>query len=326
MIQWKAITSVDQGSISAKSLHSGVFYNNEIYIFGGTMETENCFTKFNLEKKTWINLKTEMTPKLGHSCVVYKDILVFYGGWDRPNLSNELYYFDPNSNLTTEVFHKVSTNFPTKMCYHSCNIYNSSMIIFGGCFFAQNHNFTRGNKILQFSFETTTMNMLTAKGDIPKERSGNVSLIYNDCLFIHGGYGINSERYNDVFMFDLINQTWKEIKTTGYIPMKKSGSSCVYFDKKMILFGGGDDYSTSDELYEFDLITHKITIIGSISFEPSRRKFASLMIDKDNVYLFGGEDSSHFNDLSTFQLPSRIQKVIFESIQQFNDVDFIFYK
>jgi N-acetylneuraminic acid mutarotase len=281
--------------------------------------------KFNLEKKIWIKLKTEMTPKLGHSCIVYKDILVFYGGWNRPNMSDDLFYFDPNSNLTTEVMIFCSGSFPTKMCYHSCNLYNQSMIIFGGCFAGQNFNFIRGNKILQFSLETKSMNLLTVKGDIPRERSGNVSVIYDDYLYIHGGYGNNSERFNDVFQFDLVNQTWKEIKTSGYIPMKKSGSSCVFYEKKMISFGGGDDFKSSNELYELDLITHKFSVIESISFEPKRRKFASLMIDKHDIYLFGGEVDFHgSNELYTFQIQSRIQKLIFESIQRFNDVEFVF--
>eukprot|EP01080_Neovahlkampfia_damariscottae_P009811 gene9811-2136_t len=321
MITWKKIEQ--KNGIDAKSLHSSVIYEDQIFIFGGEtndFQPDNTLYIFNLKTKNWNLFEIPLSSMIGHSCVLYKKKLYFYGGWLQPRMYDDICCFDLSTKKLSQVSYVKEMGVESKLCYHSSNIYGDCMIVFGGCS-KQNYGFTRSNELLEFSFDNSTLKKIPTKGEIPKETSGVGSVIYKDQLFIHGGYGIHGVRYNSVHKFDLKNFSWKKIEATGYIPIPKSGISSVYYDKKMICFGGGDDNQVSNELYEFDLETYRFKEILSTKNKPSERKFNSLSIQGDDVFLFGGTDgSSKFNCMWMFSFPSKFQRSIIKSLQKFNDI------
>lgn len=89
------------GAPQARSAHSAVVYQNEMYIFGGWNghESLNDFHSLNLDTMQWRQIQSEGSPskRRMHSAVVYKDKMYIFGGYDesRPAHSyNELCCFD----------------------------------------------------------------------------------------------------------------------------------------------------------------------------------------------------------------------------------------
>lgn len=59
-------------------------------------------------------------------------------------------------------------------------------------------------------------------------------------MIVFGGKDDENEKLNDVWILDILTQTWKQvIYAEGALkPTARSGHSAVLFDDKMVVFGG----------------------------------------------------------------------------------------
>ncbi len=58
-------------------------------------------------------------------------------------------------------------------------------------------------------------------------------------MYIFAGKNEASEKLNDLWVFNIADQFWKEIKTEqGDIPLPRSGHSSDVYDGNLVIFGG----------------------------------------------------------------------------------------
>ena len=82
---------------------------------------------------------------------------------------------------------------------HTAVIYEGSMVIFGG--FSTNGE--RSNDIYRYYFKDNKWEKVSALGlDAPEPRAGHSSLIFGDSMVIFGGRDVESNKLNDIWVFN----------------------------------------------------------------------------------------------------------------------------
>eukprot|EP01080_Neovahlkampfia_damariscottae_P007374 gene7374-11696_t len=324
---WKRIQT-DEDEVRKLSLHSSVIYKSKLYIFGGYFDrlnqTFDDFFEFDLFTKTWKKIESNQpTDRMGHCSIVWNDELYMFGGW-HPNFSKsfltDIQKYNFKKNKWSEVKYKTKLE-NINRCYHSGNLYNNSFYIFGGW-----NGFKRLNELLLYTLETNNLKLVSiATGDVPCGRSGHSSTIFDDYLFIFGGFNQNSDRMNDLFMYDIMKKHWKKInfENNSLIPKCSSGHKLIFHKDKLFLFGGsygGDNqYFRSHEmnylndLWNFDLITFKWSKMIDENNLVCGRSFFSLDIFQNSLILFGGScKEGNLNDVFNYILNFDFGEIIFK--------------
>ncbi|XP_074043110.1 LOW QUALITY PROTEIN: F-box only protein 42 [Sinocyclocheilus anshuiensis] len=117
-IQWESRTYPYPGTpITQRFSHSACYYdsNQSMYVFGGCTQS-SCNAAFNdlwrldLNSKEWIRPLASgsyPSPKAGATLVMYRDLLVLFGGWTRPSpyplhqperFFDEIHTYSPSKN------------------------------------------------------------------------------------------------------------------------------------------------------------------------------------------------------------------------------------
>jgi N-acetylneuraminic acid mutarotase len=121
----------------------------------------------------------------------------------------------------------------------------------------------RLNDIFSFNLITKDIEVYKNTGSNPSPRSAHSTLVYNDCLYVYGGYSSSGERLNDIFAFNFKTNKWKEIKTFGNHPKKTSGHKiCLYNNTLYTFFGsfGGLSDKFDSLKYEYSYNFNRINL------------------------------------------------------------------
>ena len=109
------------------------------------------------------------------------------------------------------------------------------MIIFGG--FEQG---TRSNQTSVYNFTTNQWeNIEIGPGQsVPCARSGHSASISNGNMYVFGGKNEDSEKLNDLWVYNIADKKWAEIEPEGEFPFERSGHSSDVYDDYLVIFGG----------------------------------------------------------------------------------------
>jgi N-acetylneuraminic acid mutarotase len=92
---------------------------------------------------------------------------------------------------------------------------------------------------------------IECKGELPSERHRHASILHDGKMFTFGG--INSKTIcNDLFVLDLENYTWKEIKLKNALP-KKYGHQMKLNGDLLCISGGFPINHDENFIYQLDL-------------------------------------------------------------------------
>ena len=129
--------------------------------------------------------------------------------------------------------------------------------------------------------------------------------------------GISFATYcNDLVEYDLVKNSWKEIKCTGNAPPSRTRhASCVVRDL-MVMFGGRRCHLEKNrrvymnDLWFLSLENYHWEQIKSYGDIPSQRCAHSRVARGDNVLVFGGycELGNHMNDLYELNCFTKVWK------------------
>ncbi|KAJ1607488.1 kelch repeat-containing protein [Cryptosporidium canis] len=133
----------------------------------------------------------------------------------------------------------------------------------------------------------------------PKPRCSHQAVVFNECLYIHGGeYSTESQFYHfrDLWRLNLRNYTWQEIKTTGLSPTPRSGHRMVVWRHFFVVFGGFHDTIREtryfNDIHIFDTKTLHWVRIDSSKYEycPSPRSGVQMVLcpNSDRIFIYGG--------------------------------------
>jgi len=137
----------------------------------------------------------------------------------------------------------------------------------------------------------------------PGERSGASSVIYQDALYVFGGYG-GSGRLDDIFRFDFPSRCWTRLEVQGTVPAGRENNGAVVHGNKMYLFGGYSGFTWLNDFHSFNFDTGTWSAVQSThkgNSVPSTRFGYVSAVHGDFMYVFGGYDGSAWlNDMFDF--------------------------
>jgi leucine-zipper-like transcriptional regulator 1 len=217
--KWRNIPSNDCEP-SPRHSHSAVVYGSSMYIFAGYDGGYcNDLHQFNFQTKNWNQVVTQGTaPKGRYRCstVVYKDHMIIHGGHDGTSHLEDAHIY----NFTTSVWSSLDMYgpMPHPRDSHCAIIFEHSMIIFGGSNGSPLDDFHELNlishtwrPIVSNHVQNDSKPFLTGSSpnspnrrrdvrflpDEPIRRFCHTGVVYDDTLFLFGGYdGVS--RLNDL--------------------------------------------------------------------------------------------------------------------------------
>ncbi|XP_064156778.1 F-box only protein 42-like [Anguilla rostrata] len=227
-IQWESRTYPYPGTpITQRFSHSACYYdsNQSMYVFGGCTQS-SCNAAFNdlwrldLNSKEWIRPLASgsyPSPKAGATLVVYRDLLVLFGGWTRPSpyplhqperFFDEIHTYSPSKNWWNCV---VTTHGPPPMAGHSSSVIGSKMIVFGGSLGARQMS----NEVWILDLEHWTWSKPPITGTAPHPRGGQSQVVLDDkTLLILGGCGGPNALLKDAWLLHMgvAPWTWQQLR------------------------------------------------------------------------------------------------------------------
>ncbi|KAJ8395147.1 hypothetical protein AAFF_G00036030 [Aldrovandia affinis] len=227
-IQWESRTYPYPGTpITQRFSHSACYYdsNQSMYVFGGCTQS-SCNAAFNdlwrldLNSKEWIRPLASgsyPSPKAGATMVVYRDLLVLFGGWTRPSpyplhqperFFDEIHTYSPSKNWWNCV---VTTHGPPPMAGHSSSVIGSRMIVFGGSLGARQMS----NEVWVLDLEQWCWSKPPITGICPHPRGGQSQIVLDDkTLLILGGCGGPNALLKDAWLLHmgLAPWSWQQLR------------------------------------------------------------------------------------------------------------------
>uniref|UniRef100_A0AAY5EK34 F-box domain-containing protein n=2 Tax=Electrophorus electricus TaxID=8005 RepID=A0AAY5EK34_ELEEL len=221
-IQWESRTYPYPGTpITQRFSHSACYYdsNQSMYVFGGCTQS-SCNAAFNdlwrldLNSKEWIRPLASgsyPSPKAGATLVMFRDLLVLFGGWTRPSpyplhqperFFDEIHTYSPSKNWWNCI---VTTHGPPPMAGHSSSVINNTMVVFGGSLGARQMS----NEVWVLDLEQWSWSKPTITGPSPHPRGGQSQIVIDkETLLILGGCGGPNALLKDAWLLHMGSPTW----------------------------------------------------------------------------------------------------------------------
>lgn len=182
---------------------------------------------------------------------------------------------------------KIKDIYPSPRLSTSVSKFQNSLYIFGGYSHLQNLN-----DLYQLNIENYKWRLITANKS-PPSRDCHTSVVYNNHLVIYGG---GTPTYNDLYFFDLINETWsrKEISNSPYLQDHVS----FVFKDDMFVLGGIDRVNVSDKMFCLNLKEFYWKEISLPNYIKPRCKYCCVQ-EGEIVYFLAGKskDGDYVNDI-----------------------------
>ncbi|XP_066546887.1 F-box only protein 42 [Amia ocellicauda] len=221
-IQWESRTYPYPGTpITQRFSHSACYYdsNQSMYVFGGCTQS-SCNAAFNdlwrldLNSKEWIRPLASgsyPSPKAGATLVVYRDLLVLFGGWTRPSpyplhqperFFDEIHTYSPSKNWWNCI---VTTHGPPPMAGHSSSVIGGRMVVFGGSLGSRQMS----NEVWVLDLEQWSWSKPPIAGPSPHPRGGQSQIVIDEeTLLILGGCGGPNALLKDAWLLHMGPPPW----------------------------------------------------------------------------------------------------------------------
>ncbi|XP_043079550.1 F-box only protein 42 isoform X1 [Puntigrus tetrazona] len=221
-IQWESRTYPYPGTpITQRFSHSACYYdsNQSMYVFGGCTQS-SCNAAFNdlwrldLNSKEWIRPLASgsyPSPKAGATLVMFRDLLVLFGGWTRPSpyplhqperFFDEIHTYSPSKNWWNCI---VTTHGPPPMAGHSSSVIGSTMVVFGGSLGARQMS----NEVWVLDLEQWSWSKPAVSGPSPHPRGGQSQIVIDsETLLILGGCGGPNALLKDAWLLHMSASPW----------------------------------------------------------------------------------------------------------------------
>ncbi|KAG5438883.1 hypothetical protein PCANB_002213 [Pneumocystis canis] len=278
--------------------NSNVSKTGDIYVFGGLVKEKVKHDLWVIDTVTMTSYQIQAPgdcpgSRVGHAALVIGNAFIVFGGdtkTSRNNINdNSLYLLNTSSKMWTKAV--IYGQKPSGRYGHSLNILGTKIIIFGG----QMETFFFNDLI---SFDLDTLNTSNARWEqinpitnSPPARTNHIMITYQENLYLFGGTNSN-QWFNDVWVFDYKNLSWKEVVCNGCIPQPREGHSASLIDDIIYIFGGrGLDGSDLGDLIAFKITTSRWYIFQNMGPSPSPRSGHTLTSFGQKIIVLGGEGS-----------------------------------
>ncbi|VVD02143.1 unnamed protein product, partial [Leptidea sinapis] len=249
-------------------------------------------------------------PRFGHSLVADRRGLWMFGGYSLSHGPlNDIRFYDTKNNtwMPVTVEATADAKMPQGRYFHAAEIYHSrqNIYIYGGLGLQEKtgHNRTLQD-FWQFSLKDQRWSNIRNKEEQPPPLAGHTLTLqkYQDyeSLVLIGGFSLEEGFMTDMWEFDLDNDKWVKLSSSGAQPPGIISHSTVYHASSQSLYVYGGILYTyngtiiSDKLFSFHYPTKKWSELPSIPglnvFEslPRPTFLHSAVTTNDYMIVFGG--------------------------------------
>lgn len=139
---------------------------------------------------------------------------------------------------------------------------------------------------------------------VGSRRSKHTLVAWGDLLYVFGGDD-GKRMLNDMLRFDIKENSWGRVVTTGNPPAPRYHHSAVVYANSMFVFGGytGDIYSNSNLRNKNDLFEYRFNTGQWIEWQvsggtPVARSAHGAVVYKSSMWIFAGYDgNARLNDM-----------------------------
>jgi len=217
---WSVVDAALGNPPTPRHSHSGVEYDGSMYIFAGyDGNYRSDFHRYNFSQRKWSIVPVKgSVPKARYrtSAVAWKNKMLVVGGHDGAKHLNDFYQFNFESLEWSLVDTSGQVPPPSPRDWHSAVICGDSMYLFGGS------TGSARNDLYSFNFETEQWHEVrptsgsAQKANVPCPRFCHTSDMYNNSLFVFGGYD-GQQRLNDFWQFKLATEVNIDIPGSSLI-------------------------------------------------------------------------------------------------------------
>ncbi|XP_062170753.1 uncharacterized protein LOC133876483 [Alnus glutinosa] len=197
-----------------------------------------------------------------------------------------------------------SPNSPPPRSAHQTVAWKNYLYIFGGEFTSPNQErFHHYKDFWMLDLKTNQWEQLNLKG-CPSPRSGHRMVLYKHKIIVFGGFydTLREVRYyNDLYIFDLDQFKWQEIKPRpgSMWPSARSGFQFFVSQDEIFLYGGYSKEISSDknssekgivhsDMWSLDPRTWEWSKVKKSGMPPGPRAGFAMCVHKRRALLFGG--------------------------------------
>ncbi|CAD6927358.1 unnamed protein product, partial [Tilletia controversa] len=312
------------------AVNSTASASGEVYLFGGLVRelVKNDLYTLRLDSASANNSSAAVSaelvqttgeippPRVGHATVLVSNVLILWGGdtkvnaedtqdaglyllnlntreWTRVKAGTELTASSSSSTTASLAIPTSPGGTPSGPCGrygHSVSIIASRLYVFGGqvdgAFLNDFWCFD-----LNSLKSTPTWELIRPANDVaPPRRTGHVSVMCKDCIYVFGGTD-GQYHYNDTWCYSVPRNEWTELSCIGYIPVPREGHSACLVDDVMYVFGGrGVDGKELGDLASFKITNKRWYMFANMGPAPTGRSGHCLVNFNNKVVVLGGEN------------------------------------
>jgi N-acetylneuraminic acid mutarotase len=317
--------------------HSMVSFGDSIYCFGGynrTIEGVDTVHKYNWKKNSWKivypSTKISPSPRHYHSCSIYDDSMIIYGGYCQSDYYNDIFQFNFKTNEWKQL---PNTNESTTRSYHQSIIYKDNLYLFGGKTSFLNYP----NHMSVYNLKTFEYRKIECKKDVGKSAHSMTIDKKTGIIYIFGG-AKSSNKFDffkqssdtkqfmsEILTFDTQYEIFNEIKCFGNIPCMRTNHGCISIQDNVYIFGGFDlKLNDLKCFYQFNYLEKKWKKLKLKGDSPKSGLYSIVNMDSDesHIFLFGGWTTHSLNRL--YITPTNEPYINKKMFHHFSDVEFIY--
>ncbi|CAM8929605.1 unnamed protein product [Rhodiola kirilowii] len=294
-------------------MYGGEFYNgNKTFVYGDLY-------RYDVEKNEWkmVSSPNSPPPRSAHQAVAWKNYLFIFGGeFTSPNQERFHHYKDFwVLDLKTNQWEQLNLKgCPSPRSGHRMVLYKHKLIVFGG-FYDTLREVRYYNDLFVFDLDQYKWQEIKPTPGCmwPSPRSGFQLFVYQEEIFLYGGYSkeVSSDKNNqsekgivhaDMWSLDPRNWEWNKVKKSGMPPSARAGFSMCLHKKRALLFGGVVDMEMEgdvmmslflNELYGFQIDTRRW-----YPLELRKEKSTKDKLKKSSDLKVNGKDQEETDDKS----------------------------
>eukprot|EP01132_Coremiostelium_polycephalum_P005336 gene5336-6656_t len=290
-------------SIEARWGHSSISIGKRIYVFCGQGEalySNTCV--YDSTTSVWSEVNTvgkNPSSRYGHSSTYVEDNdiqkVMIFGGKNNKKYLNDLYSLDLRT-MSWSTFH-FEKNSPDARAGHTCTFIPS----------------INGSEFPKTQSDTIRWIKPQIKGTSPSNRAAHSTNYIKDTnsLVIFGGFD-GKRSLNDVFILNIKDMIWTQVRPTGILPAPRNGHTSVLVGGKfLVVHGGCNETSFLNDVHILDLeLQHWISqpVIAGLTLFP-RFHHTSNLLESGEMVVYGGCSSGVlYSDMCVIDLKPIIQK------------------
>ena len=148
-----------------------------------------------------------------------------------------------------------------------------------------------GDELWEYDIDSNSRLLLEPSGSKPSARQSHTLTNIGDKLYLHGGDTSNINANDELWEYDVNNNSWLRLNPTSNKPSARFNHVLTNVGDKLYLHGGANSSRNNGELWKYDTSTHTWSMLEPIGIKPSARRSHALTSIGDKLYLHGGNTS-----------------------------------